>query len=112
MRVARLEASGAGRRMRHRILPGTNERQSLLLLGIGTAECQVERLDCDKGSWMACGRCKAGESEYTALGLLPDRRYRFRVSAVNRMGESEPAEAQETLTVDKEEDSDSLVRAT
>ncbi len=78
-------------------------------------------MDCDKDGWMACGRCKAGESEFRALGLLPGRRYRFRVSAVNRMGESDPAEAEETLSVttaaaagEEEEESkkDSLVRAT
>ena len=78
---------------------------------------QIERIDSAKGSWLACGRCKANESDFRAKGLLPGRQYSFRVSAVNRMGESDPAEANEVITIpeketQQQEEADRLIRAT
>lgn len=47
-------------------------------------------MDPTTGRWVACG--KVGPDQTTALvdGLSPGHEYKFRVSAVNAEGESEP----------------------
>jgi len=64
--------------------------------------CQIERFDSERDTWMGCGRANKNECEFLARGLLNGRSYRLRVSAVNRLGESEAAEAAEVVTVDAE----------
>ncbi|XP_059095455.1 twitchin-like [Tigriopus californicus] len=59
---------------------------------------QIERFDADKGFWMACGRSK--ETSFEAIGLLKGHEYRFRVSASNRLGESDPVETPETFLIE------------
>ena len=58
---------------------------------------QIERHDSEKGSWMACGRTK--DNQFEAKGLLPGRQYKFRVTAVNRYGDSDAAESAEAINV-------------
>ena len=46
---------------------------------------------------MACG--KAHGNTFDAKGLIKGREYKFRVSAVNEHGDSDPTEAKETVTI-------------
>ena len=50
----------------------------------------VEKMDTDSGLWVPIGKTKATNMEVT--GLVPGHEYKFRVSAVNKEGESEPLE--------------------
>jgi hypothetical protein len=58
---------------------------------------QVEKFESEKGSWMACG--KSHDNTFEVKGLLPGREYRFRVSAVNEFGDSDPAEAPNKICI-------------
>ena len=69
---------------------------------------QVERYELDRGCWMACG--KSHGNTFDAKGLLTGHEYRFRVSAVNEHGDSDPAEAKETIRWSPPEDMDNQVR--
>ena len=57
---------------------------------------------------MACG--KAHGNSFDAKGLMKGREYKFRVSAVNEHGDSDPTEAKETIKMLSSEDMDSSVR--
>ena len=48
---------------------------------------QLEKMDNEKSSWCACGHTL--DNTYT-LACLPSLTYKFRVTAVNRLGDSEP----------------------
>lgn len=48
---------------------------------------QLEKIDNEKNSWGACGHTK--ENTFTVPGL-PGLTYQFRVTAVNRIGDSDP----------------------
>ena len=48
---------------------------------------QLEKMDNEKSSWCACGHTL--DNTYS-LACLPGLTYKFRVSAVNRLGDSEP----------------------
>lgn len=56
---------------------------------------QVEKLDPDTGLWMPCGR--TADTNLAVKGLIPKKKYKFRVSAVNAEGESEPLVGDETI---------------
>ncbi|KPJ16777.1 Twitchin [Papilio machaon] len=49
---------------------------------------QVDKLDTETGCWVPCARSEEPKCEVT--GLTPGKEYKFRVSAVNSEGESEP----------------------
>jgi predicted phage tail protein len=51
----------------------------------------VEKMDTESGVWVPVGKSKEPNMEVT--GLTPGKEYKFRVSAVNKEGESEPLEA-------------------
>lgn len=51
----------------------------------------VEKMDTDSGLWVPVGKVKGTEMEVN--GLVPNKEYKFRVSAVNKDGESEPLES-------------------
>ncbi|XP_054161595.1 twitchin-like isoform X2 [Oppia nitens] len=53
----------------------------------------VEKLDTDSGVWVPVGKCREPQMEVS--GLTPGKQYKFRVSAVNKEGMSEPLEATE-----------------
>ncbi|VVC89475.1 unnamed protein product [Leptidea sinapis] len=52
----------------------------------------LEKLDMDTGNWIPCGETGAEPTEFTVKGLTPNHKYKFRVRAVNKEGESEPLE--------------------
>ena len=58
---------------------------------------------------MACG--KAHGNSFDAKGLMSGLEYKFRVSAVNEYGDSDPTEAKETIKmISSAEDMDNSVR--
>lgn len=56
---------------------------------------QVEKLDPITGQWMPCCQTKTPEADVT--GLQEGKKYKFRVKAVNKEGESEPLEADQYI---------------
>lgn len=56
---------------------------------------QVEKMDTATGRWVPAGRSKEPKIELN--NLEPGQEYKFRVSAVNAEGESEPLEAEQTI---------------
>jgi len=55
----------------------------------------VEKMDIDSGRWVPVGRSKTPNIEVE--NLEPNHEYKFRVSAVNSEGESEPLEGLDTV---------------
>lgn len=57
-------------------------------------EYEVEKMDMATGKWVRIGRVPAGDGkvnpEFEVTGLNPGSEYKFRVSAVNNEGDSEP----------------------
>lgn len=63
-------------------------------------EYEVEKMDVATGKWIRVGRVPAQDMngvkehpEFDLSGLIPGTEYKFRVSAVNEEGESEPLES-------------------
>lgn len=56
---------------------------------------QVDKMDPETGCWVPCGR--ATEPQFDVTNLTPNKEYKFRVSAVNSEGESEPLETDGTI---------------
>jgi len=54
--------------------------------GAGLEHYQLEKMDNEKSSWCACGHTL--DNTYS-IACLPGLTYKFRVSAVNRLGDSE-----------------------
>ena len=69
---------------------------------------KIERFELDRGCWMACG--KSHGNSFDAKGLISGHEYKFRVSAVNEHGDSDPTEAKETIKIFSSQDMDSSVR--
>jgi len=76
----------------------------------------VEKFDTQKGSWIPCGRSPETGSirlnikilnnfgfhnklfiALTVTSLTPGKEYKFRVTAVNAEGESEPLQTEESI---------------
>lgn len=55
----------------------------------------VEKMDTETGRWVTAGKSK--EPKLDLDNLVPGQEYKFRVSAVNAEGESEPLVADETI---------------
>lgn len=59
-------------------------------------EYEIEKMDTASGKWIRVGRIPAdkvgpgGKYEYEVPGLIPGSEYKFRVTAVNNEGDSEP----------------------
>ncbi|KAM3957310.1 projectin protein bent isoform 8-T9 [Aphomia sociella] len=52
----------------------------------------LEKMDMDTGNWVPCGETGPDPTEFQVKGLTPNHKYKFRVRAVNKEGESEPLE--------------------
>ncbi|RWS15516.1 twitchin-like isoform X8, partial [Dinothrombium tinctorium] len=52
----------------------------------------IEKMDPDTGRWVPAGEVGPKEERFTVEGLTPKKKYKFRVKAVNKEGESEPLE--------------------
>lgn len=58
----------------------------------------LEKMDMDTGRWIPAGEVGPGEPhEFTFPGLTPKKKYKFRVKAQNKEGESEPLETDEAI---------------
>lgn len=55
----------------------------------------VEKLDTETGRWMPAAKTKDPKAELE--NLVPGHEYKFRVSAVNNEGQSEPLEAEHSI---------------
>ena len=51
----------------------------------------------DTGRWVPCGEADPDATELTVEGLTPGKKYKFRVKAVNKEGESDPLESSEPV---------------
>ncbi|XP_047491377.1 twitchin-like isoform X5 [Penaeus chinensis] len=58
----------------------------------------IEKMDMDTGTWVPAGEIGPDKEEFTVDGLTPKKKYKFRVKAVNKEGESEPLENDEPIT--------------
>ena len=56
----------------------------------------IERQDADTGHWIPCGEVGPDDTEAEVDGLTENKKYNFRVKAVNKEGESEPLETEKT----------------
>lgn len=63
--------------------------------GVPIENYLVEKLDTETGRWVPAGRTK--EPKIDLNNLEPGHEYKFRVSAVNAEGVSEPLEAEQTI---------------
>lgn len=61
---------------------------------------QVEKIDNEKSAWAACGHTQ--DNTITLQGLKGGLTYQFRVSAVNRIGDSDPMTS-ENISIDTED---------
>lgn len=52
----------------------------------------VEKMDTATGKWVPAGFVEPTKTEHKIHGLEPNRKYHFRVKALNDEGESEPLE--------------------
>lgn len=58
----------------------------------------LEKMDMDTGRWIPAGECGPNDDNFTFKGLTPGKKYKFRVKAVNKEGESEPLETTDAIT--------------
>lgn len=57
----------------------------------------IEKMDTETGRWVGAGECGPGDNEFEVKGLTKGKRYKLRVKAYNKEGESEPAEMSESF---------------
>ena len=59
-------------------------------------ECyEIEKMDIETGTWAPCG--KSHEPQFDVKNLVPGKKYKFRVRAVNKEGDSEELEADHVI---------------
>ncbi|KAH8269759.1 hypothetical protein KR018_000421 [Drosophila ironensis] len=56
---------------------------------------QIDKLDPETGCWIPC--CRSNEPQVDVTGLTPGNEYKFRVSAVNSEGESQPLVGEDSI---------------
>lgn len=57
----------------------------------------LERMDEETGRWIPAGEVGADETSFDFKGLTPNKKYKFRVKAINKEGESEPLETTDAI---------------
>jgi len=68
--------------------------------GCAVQHYQVEKIDNEKSSWAACGHTQ--DNTIVIQGLIGGLTYQFRVSAVNRIGDSDPMTS-DPIVIDAED---------
>ena len=60
--------------------------------GLPIKEYEIEKMDLATGKWVRVGRVPGDKpnTEFEVIGLIPGSEYKFRVTAVNDEGDSEP----------------------
>ena len=59
---------------------------------------QIEKMDVDSGRWVPVGEVGPNATSFKCEGLTKGKKYKFRVKAVNKEGESEPLETDQVIT--------------
>lgn len=62
----------------------------------------VEKMNLETGRWVPAGECGPKEEIFTVKNLMKGKKYKFRVRAKNKEGESEALELSSTLNVGEE----------
>lgn len=62
-------------------------------------------MDPSTGRWIKAGKTSGPECSFKVDGLIPGHDYKFRVSAINAEGESEPLETDHKITAKEPFDS-------
>lgn len=57
----------------------------------------VEKMDSTTGKWVPAGFVDPTKLEHKIIGLEPNRKYHFRVKALNEEGESEPLDSDASI---------------
>lgn len=57
----------------------------------------IEKMDTETGRWVSAGECGPEATEFEVKGLQKGKRYKLRVKAYNKEGESEPSEMSESF---------------
>ena len=57
----------------------------------------IEKMDTETGRWIGAGECGPDATEFEVKGLTKGKRYKLRVKAYNKEGESEPSEMSESF---------------
>lgn len=57
----------------------------------------IEKMDVDSGRWIPVAEVGPKTNEYVCEGLTKGKKYKFRVKAVNKEGESDPLESQTAI---------------
>jgi Fibronectin type III domain/Immunoglobulin I-set domain/Immunoglobulin domain len=57
----------------------------------------VEKMDTETGRWVGAGECGPDATELEVKGLVKGKRYKLRVKAYNKEGESEPSEMSQSF---------------
>lgn len=57
----------------------------------------IEKMDTETGRWVGAGECGPEANEFEVKGLTKGKRYKLRVKAYNKEGESEPSEMSQTF---------------
>lgn len=65
--------------------------------GVPITGYALERMDEDTGRWIPAGEVGPDETSFNFKGLTPNKKYKFRVKAINKEGESEPLETTEPI---------------
>jgi len=70
----------------------------------------VEKMDTATGKWVPAGFVDPSATEHTINGLEPNRKYNFRVKALNEEGESVPLETDASILTKNPYGNRSLLR--
>lgn len=65
--------------------------------GSGITGYTLEKMDMDTGNWVSAGEVTPDKTDFTIKGLTPNKKYKFRVRAVNKEGESDPLETVDAI---------------
>jgi hypothetical protein len=65
--------------------------------GTGITGYVIEKMDMDTGRWVPAGEVSPGTEQFKIDGLTPKKKYKFRVKAVNKEGESDPLESDDAI---------------
>ena len=57
----------------------------------------IEKMDMDTGRWVPAGEVGPDADSFKVTGLTPKKKYKLRVKAINKEGESEPLETTDSF---------------
>ena len=66
--------------------------------------CPIESYEIEKqeenGRWVRCGKCPGNQTKFDVTNLIQGKKYKFRVKAINKEGESDPLETAQAMLAD------------